>query len=53
MFGVANQNQESISQLVDLHELPEHRVVAECATPMACTQKSKLAHSEVLALSSL
>ena len=44
MFGVANQNQQSISQLV---ELPEHRVVEECATPMARTmyrktQKSKL-----------
>ena len=29
---VANQNQQSISQLV---ELPEHRVLEECATPMA------------------
>ena len=43
VFGVGNKNQQSISQLV---ELPEHRVVEECATPMACTEKQ--AHSEVL-----
>ena len=48
MFGVANQNQQSISQLV---ELPEHHVVEEFATPMACTDRHRRAiqaHSEVL-----